>query len=333
MTKTRIKHQLTADAWAKAHKAEMPYTFEPMLATLEPTPFSHDDWIFERKLDGIRLLVFRDGAHVELYTRNGQFRNSHYPELVALFAAQPCERFVLDGEVVAFDGATTSFARLHKRATISNAQAARNSGIAVYFYVFDSPWIEDYDIRRLPLRDRKTIIRNVLDFSGRLRYTAHRDGDGEAFLKEACQKGWPGIIAKHADSPYRSGRSKRWLQLKCTAGQELVIGGMIDSPNSSGAIDALLMGFYQDDALHYAGRVDAGFTSDERLRLGRELRPLLRSHSPFVEVPEEGGVQWLAPERVAEIGFSSWTPDGRLSSPVYRGERDDKDARDVVREL
>ena len=112
MTKARIKYILSADSWAKARKAPMPSTFEPMLATLHREPFSDDAWLYERKFDGVRLLVFRDGAHVELYTRNGRARNRHFPELVELFAAQPCERFVLDGEVVAFEGATPRFSRL-----------------------------------------------------------------------------------------------------------------------------------------------------------------------------------------------------------------------------
>lgn len=332
MAKTRIKYQLTADAWGKARRSAMPHSFKPMRATLSGAAFSDDGWIFERKLSGIRLLVFRDGAHVELYTRNGALRNSHFPELVELFAAQPCERFVLDGEVVAFDGTTTSFSRLQQRAGLADPEAARESGISIYFYVFDSPWIEDYDIRLIPLRERKRIIRNVLDFSGRLRCMAHRNGDGEGFLAEACEKGWEGIVAKRADSPYRSGRSKRWLKFKCSAGQELVIGGFTDPKGARQGFGALLVGYYDGDSLCYAGRVGSGFSDDELLRLHSGLQRLERKTSPFVDAPMEEGVHWVRPERVAEIAFSDWTEDGRLRQPSYLGERDDKDARDVVRE-
>ncbi|MDA3921026.1 MAG: non-homologous end-joining DNA ligase [Salinisphaera sp.] len=332
MTKTRIEMHLSHDAWAKASKAEMPHTFEPMLATIADTPFSDDRWLFERKFDGVRLLVFRDGEHVELYTRNGQFRNDHFPELVELFAAQPCGRFVLDGEVVAFEGANTSFSRLQQRARISDPDKARASGIAIHFYVFDSPWMEDYDIRRIPLRERKTIIRNVLDFSGRLRYAAHRNGDGERFLQEACDKGWEGIIAKQADSPYRSGRSRRWLKLKCNAGQEMVIGGFTAPVGDRGCLGALLLGYYQGDTLRYAGRVGTGFTDDELQRLHRALAPLVRQTSPFADAPDETGVHWVRPERMAEIAFAEWTDDGQLRQPSYLGERRDKDPHEVVRE-
>lgn len=215
MTKTRIKYQLTADAWAKARKAEMPQSFEPMLATSADKPFSDDRWLFERHFEGLRLLVFRDGRHVELYTGEGELRNARFPELVELFASQPCERFVLDGKVVAFDGTRGRTQRLAQRDEVVHGEETRNRVPAIYFYVFDSPWIEDYDIRLIPLRERKMIIRNVLDFSGRLRYMAHRNGDGEGFMQQACAKGWDGMLAKQADSVYRSGRSKRWLKFRC----------------------------------------------------------------------------------------------------------------------
>lgn len=333
MTKARIKYQLSRDGWARAHKAPMPRTFEPMLASLHREPFSDDGWIYERKLDGIRLLVFRDGEHVELYTRNGKPRNAHFPELVELFARQPGERFVLDGEVVAFEGDNTSFARLQQRAGLEDPAQARASGIAIYFYAFDSPWMEDYDIRRVPLRERKRVIRDVLDYRGDLYFTPHRNGDGEALLAEARAKGWEGIIAKQADSAYRSGRSRRWLKLKVQAGQELVIGGYTDPEGERTGLGALLVGYYaDDDTLRYAGRVGTGFSDAELERLHRVLAALERPHAPFANPPDARGVHWVAPERVAEVAFTEWTRDGKLRHPAYLGERDDKDPREVVRE-
>ncbi len=332
MTKARIKYVLSADSWAKARKAPMPYTFEPMLATLHREPFSDDAWLYERKFDGIRLLVFRDGDHVELYTRNGKPRNGHFPELVALMAAQPGERFVLDGEVVAFEGDTTCFSRLQQRAGISDPQEARASGIKIYFYVFDSPWMEDYDIRRVPLRERKQVVREVLDYSGDLRFTPHRNGDGAAFLAEAREKGWEGIIAKKAESAYRNGRSKRWLKLKVEAGQELVIGGYTDPEGGRTGIGALLVGYYEGDTLRYAGRVGTGFTDAELARLKKTLSAIEQAEPAFTDPPDDPDIHWVTPERVADIRFTEWTPDGRLRHPAYLGERDDKDAREVVRE-
>lgn len=332
MSKARLEGRIDGDDWAGAKPAAMPRTFEPMLATLHDTPFSDENWIYERKFDGIRLLVFRDGDHVELYTRNGKLRNDHFPELLDLFAAQPGQRFVLDGEVVAFDGDVTSFARLQQRAGISDPDEARASGIGIYFYVFDSPWIEGYDIRRVPLRQRKAILRDVLDYSGRLRFTAHRNGAGEEMLADARGKGWEGIIAKQADSCYRCGRSKRWLKLKCQAGQELVIGGYTDPEGERIGFGALLVGYYEDGDLRYAGRVGTGFSDAELRRLHGELSEIERKSPPFVDPPDEPGLHWVTPERVAEIEFTEWTADGKLRHPAYLGERDDKDPHDVVRE-
>ena len=317
-----------------ARRLAMPRHFEPMLATLSDTPFSHDEWIFERKLDGIRLLVFRDGDHVELLTRNGKSRTDHFPELVACFAAQPHRRFVLDGEVVAFDGKVTSFSRLQQRSGISDPDAARASDVAVYFYAFDCPWLDGLDLRRVALRDRKQLLRSQFDFGKALRYTAHRNASGEDYLAEARAKGWEGIVAKQADSPYRRGRSKRWLKLKCSHGQELVIGGFTNPQGSRSGLGALLVGYYdEDEALRYAGRVGTGFDEDELRRLRSALDRIERKTSPFIDPPaDQAGVHWVTPERVAEFAFTEWTDDGRLRHPSYLGERDDKDAREVVRE-
>lgn len=333
MTRVGIEDWLDDDDWAGARRAAMPRTFEPMLATLHHHAFSHDRWLYERKFDGIRLLVFRDRGQVELYTRNGKLRNDNFPELLDLFAAQPCRRCVLDGEVVAFDGNVTSFARLQQRAGIADPAKARASGIAIYFYVFDAPWIDGYDIRRVPLRQRKTILRDMLDYSHRLRFSAHRNGDGAALLAEARSKGWEGIIAKQADSAYRTGRSRRWLKLKCQAGQELVIGGYTEPEGERVGLGALLVGYYESGELRYAGRVGTGFTEAELHRLRRELAAIECKEPAFVDPPAEVGIHWAAPERVAEIEFTEWTADGKLRHPVYLGERDDKDPYEVVREV
>lgn len=313
-------------------RSRMPQHFEPMLATLSDTPFSDDGWIFERKLDGIRLLVFRDGDHVELLTRNGKSRTDHFPELIALFAEQPHRRFVIDGEVVAFEGNVTSFARLQQRSGIRDPEQARASGVAVYFYVFDCPWLDGLDLRRVPLRDRKQLLRAEFRFGNGLRYTAHRNADGKNYLAEACRKGWEGVLAKQADSAYRRGRSKRWLKLKCSHGQELVIGGFTDPQGERNGFGALLVGYYDNDELRYAGRVGAGFDHAELDRLRGVLDGLERKTAPFVDPPDERGLHWVTPERVAEFTFTEWTADGKLRHPVYLGERHDKDPREVVRE-
>lgn len=332
MTDSRIYACLSDEAIDATREAPMPDPFEPMLATLTDTPFSSGDWIFERKFDGIRLLVFRDCEGVQLFTRNGKRRDDHFPELIEVLERQPARRFVLDGEVVAFEGRVTSFARLQDRAGLSDPDEARATGIAVYFYAFDCPWVDGLDLRRVALRERKQVLRECFDFDGALRFAAHRNAAGDDYLRQACGKGWEGVIAKRANSVYRRGRSKHWLKLKCEQGQELVIGGFTDPQGSRTGFGALLLGYYEDDALRYAGRVGTGFDEKTLRRMRSALETIEREDSPFADAVNEPGVHWVEPERIAEVAFTEWTGDGKLRHPRFLGERDDKSAREVVRE-
>ncbi|MGH3452464.1 MAG: non-homologous end-joining DNA ligase, partial [Haloechinothrix sp.] len=182
-----------------------PQWVQPMLATLTDQRFSDPDWLFERKVDGVRGLAFRRGSTVRLLSRN-RLEMSRYPEIIEEFAAQPADDFVVDGEVVAFHGRQTSFSRLQRRGL-----GARTP---VFFYAFDLLHVDGHDLRRLPLRRRKALLRRALSFHGAIRFLPHRAEHGERFHREACQKGWEGIIAKRAAAPYASGRSGDWLKLK-----------------------------------------------------------------------------------------------------------------------
>ena len=192
----------------------------------------------------------------------------------------------------------------------------------------------DEDVLKLPLRTRKRLLRNALDFRGNVRWTQHRNRDGEALFKEACRKGWEGLIAKRADSPYVTTRSKDWLKFKCEHGQELVIGGFTAPRGSRVEFGALLLGHYRDGALEYAGKVGTGFDTDTLHELGAQLRQLSREDPPFADPQtiKERGVTWVEPKLVAEVGFTEWTRDGRLRHPRFQGLRDDKSAKEVVRE-
>jgi DNA ligase D-like protein (predicted ligase) len=295
-----------------------------MKAVLTDARFSDPEWIFERKLDGIRCLAVRDGADVRLWSRNDLSLNGRFPEVAEALAAQARERFAVDGEVVAFAGAQTSFARLARRG---------REPVPVFFYVFDLLWLDGEDVRRLPLRSRKRLLRDALSWADPLRFTAHRNADGEAFYAEACRQGWEGLIAKRADSPYGGGRSKDWLKFKCGHGQELVIGGFTEPRGTRIEFGALLVGYYDGDgALRYAGKVGTGFDRPLLRSLGERLRSMARDGSPFADAVRERGVTWVEPELVAQVGFSEWTRDGRLRHPRFEGLRDDKPAAQVVRE-
>ncbi len=306
---------------------------DPMLATLTDERFSREDWVFERKLDGIRCLAYADGGAVRLRSRNRQDLSGAYPEIVDALQAQRAGSVVLDGEVVAFEGRRTSFARLQGRSGLSDPARARASGIPVFYYVFDILQIDDLDVRGAPLTWRKRLLRASITFEGPLRYTTHRVGAGEEAYRTACRRGDEGVIAKRADAPYASGRSRDWLKFKCVKDQELVIAGFTEPRGQRVGLGALLVGYYDGDRLVYAGKVGTGFSEKVLRDLHARLTDLERDKPSFAQgKPADKDVRWVEPRLVAEIGFTEWTRDGRLRHPRYLGLRQDKRARDVVRE-
>ena len=317
--------KLSARELELAPAAPPPRTAGAMKAVLTDERFSDPNWIFERKLDGIRCIAIRSGENLELLSRNDLSQNARYPELVDALSAERCREFAVDGEVVAFEGSQTSFARLAQR---------HQHHVPVFLYVFDVLWLEGHDVRQLPLRTRKRMLKSALQFHGNVRWTQYRNGDGEALFKEACRKGWEGLIAKRADSPYVTTRSKDWFKFKCEHGQELVIGGYTEPHGSRVEFGALLLGYYRDGRLEYAGKVGTGFDTGTLHDLGARLRELERGSSPFAKAAtiKERGVSWVEPTLVAQIGFTEWTRDGRLRHPRFLGLRDDKSASEVVRE-
>jgi DNA ligase D-like protein (predicted ligase) len=296
-----------------------------MKAVLTDERFSGPDWIFERKLDGIRCVAIRAGARVKLLSRNDLPLNGRYPELAEALESEQCRQFAVDGEVVAFAGRQTSFARLAQR---------RQRDVPVFYYVFDILWLEGHDTRGLALRSRKRLLRSALSFRDGVRWTAYRNAAGEAYFETACRQGWEGVIAKRAGSAYVAKRSREWLKLKCQQGQELVIGGYTAPRGSRTDFGALLLGYYSSRELRYAGKVGTGFDQAALRELGARLRALRRPESPFADESSirERGVTWVEPELVAQVGFAEWTRHGRLRHPRFLGLRDDKSPGEVVRE-
>jgi len=311
----------------------MPAWTAPMLATLTDRPFSDPDWLFERKLDGVRCLAFRARGPVRLLSRNRKALNDTYPELAEALERQRAERFIVDGEIVAFKNGISSFERLQGRLGLADPVRARASGIPVFYYLFDLLWLDGYDTTALALRERKRLLRAAIAFRGPIRYSEHRDGEGEKLYREACARGLEGVIAKRAASAYVHRRSPDWLKFKCVAEQELVIGGWTDPEGTRTGFGALLVGYYEDGALVYAGKVGTGYDDATLRQLGARLRRLARARSPFARGdPPSRGTHWVQPKLVAQIGFTEWTRDGKLRHPRFLGLRDDKPARAVVRE-
>jgi DNA ligase D-like protein (predicted ligase) len=294
-----------------------PTTAGAMKAVLTDERFSDPEWIYERKLDGIRCVAIRDGAGVKLLSRNDLSLNDRYPEIASALEAQERTRFAVDGEVIADDGTFAGLAEGKPR----------------LYYVFDIQWLDGEDVRARPLRERKALLRDALRFDDPLRLAEYRNEAGEEMYEEACRKGWEGVIAKRADSRYTDKRSRDWLKFKCVQGQELVIGGFTAPRGTRTDLGALLVGVYDTGgALRYAGKVGTGFSRATLRDLAERLAPLRRDDSPFADAPRFRDATWVEPELVGQFGFAEWTRAGRLRHPRFLGLRFDKPAADVIRE-
>jgi DNA ligase D-like protein (predicted ligase) len=341
---TELFPNLEPDERRAMEEAAPPEKPRPMLAVLAAETFSDPGWIFERKLDGERILAVLAGSEVRLLSRNGRVVTDTYPELSEALGERWKEvgggtrpPLVLDGEVVAFSHGVTSFARLQERMKIKDPEEARESGVKVFYYLFDILHLGDYSLKKLPLRTRKQILQTTLSFRDPLRFTAHRNEDGEAFHHEACEKGWEGVMAKKADATYQSTRSRDWLKFKCVNRQEMVIGGYTEPGGSRKGFGALLVGYHEEEGgkLRYAGKVGTGFDDDTLNRLHKLLKSRERKTPPFStdggSLPQDG-VHWVTPNLVGQFGFTEWTEAGKLRHPRFLGLRRDKDPEEVVRE-
>ncbi len=301
----------------------------PQLATLVDAPPDGDEWLHEIKLDGYRIVAERAGEKVTLRTRSGQDWTDRFPEIADELAGLATDSVVMDGEIVVLDEHGVS-----KFQSLQNAIRDREAGTIVYF-VFDLLHLDGEDLRKQPLESRKESLRKVLGRSkkgARLRWTDHVIGSGRRFYQAACERGLEGIVSKLREKPYRTGRSRDWLKTKCLRGQELVVVGYTEPSGARAGLGALLLGVRDGGSLRYAGRVGTGFTDSALRELERRLRKLEIEKTAVTGAPRARGVHWVRPELVAEVEFTEWTGDGRLRHPVFRGLREDKPAREVVRE-
>jgi DNA ligase D-like protein (predicted ligase) len=296
-----------------------PAFVNPMKAVLTEDRPAGAEWVFERKLDGIRCLAVKTDGRTRLYSRNELSLNDRYPTVAAALDADGADDFVIDGEAVAFVGDHDRF--------------GGGEGAVLFYYVFDVLFADGRDVRKLPLEERRAVLEGMVRWKDPLHMTEQMTGDGEALLADACRDGWEGLIAKRVGTPYVSTRSRDWLKLKCKHEQELVIGGFTAPRGSRTDLGALLVGHFEGDSLRYAGKVGTGFTHTTLRELSAKLAPLVRETSPFE--PEKAiprDATWVEPELVAQIAFMEWTADGRLRHPSFLGLRFDKPAREVVRE-
>lgn len=304
-----------------------------MLATLTEERFSRQGWLFEPKWDGERCLAFRRGGDLRLFSRNRILLNDKYPEITTALDRQEAASFITDGEIVTFKNGITSFAKLQERMQVAHPSPDLLRRVPVWLYLFDLLYLDRYDTRQLPLRCRKTLLNKAFAFRGSLRFTDHRDTEGEAYYREACREGWEGLIAKNGDSVYVSRRTRDWLKFKCIKEQEFVVGGYTEPRGSRIGFGALLLGYYCGSRLVYAGKVGTGFDRAMLQRLRKKLAALTTPISPFdgQRLPRSG-VHWVKPKLVAQIAFTEWTRDDKLRHPRFLGLREDKKPQEVMRE-
>ncbi|MGH7431075.1 MAG: DNA ligase D, partial [Candidatus Methylomirabilales bacterium] len=307
-----------------------------MLATPAERPFSSNEWLFEVKYDGVRVLAYRQGEVVELYGRSGQMITGRYPDLASALQALPVDRFLIDGEIVALDeSGKPSFEHLQARMGLTSPRDIERAvaAVPVIGVFFDCLALDGHDLRRLPLLDRKDCLRLFLPPVGPVRYGDHVLEHGEAFFEVASAERLEGIVAKKVKSPYVGGRSREWIKVKCLRRQEFVIGGYTDPQGGRSYFGALHVGIYDGPRLVYVSKVGTGFDEASLKKLWESLQPLGRPASPFaVGAPTGRGHHWVEPTLVCEVRFTEWTKDGGIRHPAFLGLRADKRPEECRRE-
>jgi len=281
----------------------MPDWLEPMAATLTQERFAGGDWLFERKFDGIRLLAYKRGDEVKLYSRNRLLQ--HLPGVAGAIASLPVDEVILDGEID-WDGSSN-------------------------YHVFDILWLDGHAVTAKPLEERRAMLRQ-LPLNPPLRRVEPLD-DPEPW-ERARREGWEGVIAKRRGTPYEHRRSKHWLKMKCEASQEFVVGGFTDPQGARVGLGALLVGYFDDGDFVFAGRIGTGFDTKLLLDLRARLDALERPATPFTKATDLPRLRahWVRPEIVVQVAFLEWTPNGKLRHPRLLGVRFDKDPKTVIRE-
>ncbi len=318
--------------------APFPEFVPPMLATLTDKPFSEPGWVFEPKLDGYRVMAFIRGDKVRLLSRRGNDSTSHFPGVVASLKGPGPRDMVLDGEVVALDElGRPCFQCLqqHIMPWLEPQFRGAKEPAAIVYYVFDIIYLKGNDLTKIPLRQRKDILKAAVNVSPTVRLVDYFEGDGEAIYDAAVSHGFEGVMAKRTESAYQPGRRSRdWLKIKAVLSEEFVIGGFTQGQGARAHVfGALIVGqFDAQEKLTYSGHVGTGFDDKSLAGLKQALDRLTSSECPFAATPPlNAPAVWVRPELVAEIKFSEWTQDGRLRAPVFVGLREDKQAREVRR--
>jgi bifunctional non-homologous end joining protein LigD len=328
--KEKSKVRIEPAKSAGARKAALSGFISPQLATTTETIPAGDGWVHEVKYDGYRILARIEAGAMRLFSRNRNDWTRKFPDIARALAGLPLETAWVDGEVVSLDAkGRSSFQALQ------NALSAINTSETIY-YAFDLPYLNGYDLRRVKLEERKALLKRLVPEEGIIRYSEHFHVEGAKFIAEVCGLGLEGMVSKRSDSIYEGTRGSAWLKLKCARQQEFVVGGFTDPEGSRHGFGALLLGVYDGEGkLRYAGKVGTGFNQAQLAKMRRTLDGLVQQTPPFVNPPqgiEARRAHWVKPELVAQVTFTEWTHDDIVRNAAFQGLRDDKRARDVVRE-
>jgi bifunctional non-homologous end joining protein LigD len=290
-----------------------------MLATLVHEPFHYPGWVYEEKYDGYRILAYKEGNRVTLYSRNAKDRTRTFSLIARALEALPDRSLLLDGEAVAFD-----------RKLVSRFQLLQQGEVPSVYAVFDCLYRNGRDLRNEPLPVRRASLEEAIADTDFLFPSRRLESNGLKAYKTAARRGWEGLVGKDSSAPYIEGRSTKWLKVKIKQEEEFVIAGYTTPAGSRTHFGSLLLGAYSGTDLHYVGRVGTGFTQKTLAMLHAKFQPLVRKMPPFVDPPRIRGATWLAPKLVAQIQFQEWTHDWKLRQPVFLGLRDDKSPAEVV---
>jgi bifunctional non-homologous end joining protein LigD len=290
-----------------------------MLAMLVREPFHKPGWVYEEKYDGYRILAYKEGARVRLFSRNSIDRTDRFSDIATAMSTLRPSTLLLDGEVSAFD-----------RQGVSRFQLLQNLGAGKsVFAVFDCLYKDGKDLRSQPLSARRIALEESTARNKWILPSTRLSSDGFEAYRLATERNFEGLVAKDLASPYVEGRSKLWRKVKVHREDEFVIGGFTEPSGSRNHFGALLLGAYDRGKLHFVGKVGTGFNEQTLAMLYKKFKPLVRRQSAFTDPSRERGVTFLAPKLVAQISYQEWTADKKLRQPVFLGLRDDKSAQEV----
>jgi bifunctional non-homologous end joining protein LigD len=299
--------------------ARIRFRVKPMLATLVPEPVNKTGWVYEEKYDGDRILAYKEGDRVLLLSRNQKDRTERFPGILAAVKALRARTLLLDGEVVVFD-----------RKGVSRFQLLQQKGGDFVYSVFDCLFKDGKDLRGQSLAARRAALEGVIGASPALRVSRRLAANGLKAYDTAKRRGYEGLVAKDASSPYVQGRSGSWLKVKVHQEDEFIICGYTKPTGSRQHFGALLLGAYRGAQLRFVGKVGTGFDVATLTALWKRFQPLLRSRTALVNPPRDKGAVFIAPKLIAQISYQEWTSDQKLRQPVFLGLRDDKSAREVI---